>query len=383
MWYPSEQLVQTYGFWPTLGCQVNGGTDYCNDQVGEVPFGNEWPKSNCVGGGLLDNCSGINSGLSIPSDFPSFTETEELHFDQRSSTGGAKEKQDLPARSTVLDGGRKSKRTKQRLLCNYPGCKSTFPRKYELERHQSNVHDRDFSLCCIVFECRRSAKPFHREDKFKEHMRTHHDPRHFVCVIDGCVEAPMTRTELKDHFRATHGLEHCNQPHLDIALAALNLRPTRLRDASVLLEDSDKCPLAFLGCDFRDSTRNFARHVVDHELVERSEGYEGIIEICGWWMGWGLCTCPICHKKVARDSNPEDLRPLNRQFLVHLENHSKEERALHAAPISKMLRPYLIGKETSYDAYIFHKLRAELEEVAAFQSGGTILHEGATAGNNQ
>jgi hypothetical protein len=87
---------------------------------------------------------------------------------------------------------------------------------------------------------------------------------------------------------------------------------------------------------------------------------------------------------VAWESNSKDFRPFNGDFLVHLEDHSKEERALHAPLISNMLRPYLIGKETFArhdDAYF--KLRAELEEVGAIQSDGTIMYEGATPGDIQ
>jgi hypothetical protein len=87
---------------------------------------------------------------------------------------------------------------------------------------------------------------------------------------------------------------------------------------------------------------------------------------------------------LAWRADPKNLKPVNREVFVHLENHSEEGRALHAAPISKMLRPYLIGKETlSIDAHIFHKLRAELEEVGAIQSDGSIPYKAETAGNNQ
>jgi hypothetical protein len=197
------------------------------------------------------------------------------------------------------------------------------------------------------------------------------------CVIDGCVEAPLTGTELEDHLRTTHDVELRSQPHLDITLAALNLRRTWLPDGSVLPEENDKCPLAFLGCDLRHSTRDYYCHLPGHELVQRSEAYEAIVALYVNWPSYSVCTCPICDEKLAWRAYPKDLRPFNSDFLVHLENHSKEERALHAAPISKMLRPYLIGKETfCTDAHIFHKLRAELEEVS-------IPYKAETAGNNQ
>jgi hypothetical protein len=379
---PLGRLYPAYGVQSTLGYHTSIVTDCSNDQAGQAPFGSELPEGNTLGEGLADGVSGMNGGPFMPSDFPGFPGLEGSRFDQRHPTEGAVGT--AAASTTTLDGGKKAKRTKQRLVCNYPSCKSTFPRNYELERHKRNVHDRDFSLCCSVFECRRTAKPFHREDKFKEHMRNHHDLHHFVCVIDGCVEAPLTRTELEDHLRATHDVEHCSQPHLDIALAALNLRRTWLRDGSVLLEENDKCPLAFLGCDFRDSTRGFYPHIRGHELVQRSEGYETICALCRFWSVFGLCTCPICHERLTATGSGSCI--YNGELLSHLVHHTKEERAFHATVLSKMLRPYLIGKETfcsNNDAHIFHQLRTELEEVGAIQSDGSILHEGATAGNNQ
>jgi hypothetical protein len=182
--------------------------------------------------------------------------------------------------------------------------------------------------------------------------------------------------ELKDHLLTKHNLKHSTQPHLDTILGTLRLRRTHLPGDFIRLESSDRCPLAFLGCDFRSSRRKFGCHLEYHELVQRSEGYETILGVRGSWVLFGPCTCPICHKEVTWESSPKVLRPTNGAFLEHLEHHSKEERAAHAVDLFKMLRPYLLGKEIFCQfsdeervATLF-KIRAELEEVGAIGMDG-------------
>lgn len=65
-----------------------------------------------------------------------------------------------------------SKQRRSRLQCAHPGCKRTFPRKFELQRHQDGVHSLKVAILCPVYGCNRVAKPFPRKDKFWEHMRS-------------------------------------------------------------------------------------------------------------------------------------------------------------------------------------------------------------------
>jgi hypothetical protein len=85
------------------------------------------------------------------------------------------------------------------------------------------------------------------------------------------------------------------------------------------------------------------------------------------------------------EGNPKDFRPVDGDFLVHLKHHSKVERVIHATDISKMLRPYLIGKEKFFShnkwQHIFHEIRTELEEVGAIQTEVSFPHGEAVAGN--
>jgi hypothetical protein len=64
---------------------------------------------------------------------------------------------------------------KPRLRCTHPGCKLTFPRKYELGRHLKNIHNRS-NIYCPVYGCNRGTKPFARFDKLREHFRKHNTP---------------------------------------------------------------------------------------------------------------------------------------------------------------------------------------------------------------
>jgi hypothetical protein len=125
----------------------------------------------------------------------------------------------------------------------------------------------------------------------------------------------------------------------------------------------------WVGCDFRLSGKDALSHLLDHDLLQRSEGYETIVALRGYSPSYGACTCPICYVQVTSGFiSTNSIWTSDGAFMGHVALHSKTDRALHATVLSKMLRPYLIGKETfssSDNEFIFHKLRAELEEVEA------------------
>jgi hypothetical protein len=373
MWSALEYVAPNHELQSTVGCRSDPFEHYSNDQILQSPFGNELLQSNGVGDNLPGDCSGLKGGLLLSSpDVPGFAEEEGFHPHPTVSEGGGENKPATNSRSTFMEREGKAKRTKPRLLCTYPGCKWDFPRNFELERHKRNVHDRDFRVPCFVYECKRNATPFHRADKLREHLRTHHNP-HFSCFIHGCGIAPLGMVELKDHLLTKHNLKHSTQRHLDTILGTLRLRRTHLPGDFIRLESNDRCPLAFLGCDFRSSRRRFGLHLESHELVQRSEGYETILGVCGSWVLLGPCTCPVCHKKVTWESLPKELRPTNGAFLEH---HWKEERAAHAVDLFKMLRPYLLAKEIFCQftdekrAITLFKIRAELQKTGAIGMDG-------------
>jgi hypothetical protein len=193
--------------------------------------------------------------------------------------------QDIPPKHSVKNP---VKGQKLRLKC--PRCNSTFPRKYELARHERNVHNRSFTLLCPVYGCSRTTNPFGRPDKFREHMRKHRQSGKFLCIIEDCRKGPFTQTELEDHLNSCHR-EKSNQPYLEVVLKALNLRATEFEDGLSLFEDVRSCPLAFLGCSFIGE--DISKHLTTHELVDRSRGYIAIKSIQKEW-SWGTVTCPMC-----------------------------------------------------------------------------------------
>lgn len=138
------------------------------------------------------------------------------------------------------------------------------------------------------------------------------------------------------------------------------------------MEEYRKCPLAHLGCKFEDGgfgTRrhvNLDEHLEDHDLLERSKGYEAIVMLCRWWKSSGAASCPICRQQICDRTQEIDL------FLGHLATHSSAERMEHAPILSQMLRPYLSKKQTwpstwhwkemrFVDAEITKQLEQELE----------------------
>jgi hypothetical protein len=270
--------------------------------------------------------------------------------------------------STVALGGIKSR--KQRLPCLYDGCKQTFPRKYELNRHQSSVHSNDIALLCPIYGCKRVAIPFPRLDKFREHIRKHHNPKQFLCMIENCGIGPFTHDVLKDHLNTRHNLRSCQQPHLKDTLAAVGLRLTQLRDGAQRIEDINNCPLAFLGCSYHSKPRgppplrfDFDDHLDEHELIDCSKGYEAIISVVGYWYYGGTITCPVCKKPVADKYLAYGLAH-HKHFLGHMDGHSKEERNLHAKEVSEMLRLYRSRPFWPHlDQKILERILGELEEV--------------------
>jgi hypothetical protein len=236
---------------------------------------------------------------------------------------------------------------KKRLKCPHPDCHLTFPRKYELKRHQSTIHDSKISILCSVYGCNRVSKPFPRLDKFYEHVRKHHKgPERFLCVVEACRQGPLTRAELVEHLKVQHCLRTAKQvePHLDDHLQSLGLRLSFPTNMSPILGDVDACPLWVHGCRFRTDDKSvnyyspFGLHLRAHDLLERSKGYE-IIVATGYhyWPAWGPATCPIC-KTLFRDY-------MGNEIVMHLDRHSIEERIMFAPDIAQLFRPYLTGQE--------------------------------------
>jgi hypothetical protein len=239
-----------------------------------------------------------------------------------------------------------------RLQC--PHCNLTFPRKYELNRHHSTIHVRKVSILCSVYGCSRVSKPFPRIDKFNEHFRKHHKgPERFLCVLETCRQGPLTREELVGHLKDHHLTRTIKQvePHLDHALSSLGLGLSFPSEASPIIGDLRACPLWIYGCGFKsDTSREFLpyststrSHLREHELLERSKGYEVICAVFGRWEADGVATCPICKKQVCT----EDFSILHK-IIYHVDNHMTEQRREHAVEIAQMFRPYLLGQEKAY-----------------------------------
>ena len=250
---------------------------------------------------------------------------------------------------------------KPRLLCPHHDCKSTFPRSYELQRHEKNVHYRTFSLLCPKYGCNRSSKPFGRLDKLKEHWRTHQRPDNFLCPVECCRAGPFSMADLRAHLLNGHSNVQLQQPDLDDLLCLLNLRMTKIGDGVIRLEERDVCPLAFLGCSFRSYNSDLWSlhcHIKEHELIQRVKGYNEIVAVWGYWSVYGVITCPVCNERVCGPNDGHN------KFFRHVRSHSETERAQHAKELSEMLQPYLSGKETTCSPEvleIFKEIREEVE----------------------
>jgi len=245
---------------------------------------------------------------------------------------------------------RRPKKVNPRPRLRCPECNLTFPRKYELNRHRSTIHDRKVSILCSVYGCSRVSKPFPRIDKFNEHFRKHHKgPERFLCVLETCRQGPLTREELVRHLKDHHLIRTIKQvePHLDDALSSLSLRLSFPSEASPIIGDLRACPLWIYGCGFKSDTSSHLlpwstrSHLRNHELLERSKGYEVISAAFGRWEAEGVAICPICKKQVC----PAGFYPFV-HIVRHVDEHTTEERREHAIEIAQMFRPYLVGQET-------------------------------------
>jgi hypothetical protein len=77
----------------------------------------------------------------------------------------------------------------------------------------------------------------------------------------------------------------------------------------------------------------------DHELLERSKGYEIIVATGHYYQINGRpTTCPICKTSFNESFAGSHL-------IKHLDQHSMEERIMFAPDIAQLFRPYLTGQE--------------------------------------
>jgi hypothetical protein len=264
--------------------------------------------------------------------------------------------------------------------CTHHGCPWTFGRRYELRRHEKNVHNRNFALLCPVYGCNRAEKPFPRTDKLKEQMRKHQDANRFLCIVEECRVGPFTSAQLKEHLQVQHNLHFGAQKDIDAVLKAAGLRLTMLRNGTSMLDDCVDCPLRFLGCKFREAKTNPANdalpvqsssmvnHLNAHKLSELSKGYEVIVASCGSWpLRCSSGSCPMCQNRpYAEGDTVIEMADFTQHILEH---HSKKERAAYMLELTEMFRPFLEKKEKSW-AYSKSKdmddFCEELETAIAF-----------------
>ena len=262
----------------------------------------------------------------------------------------------------------------QRLRCPHPGCKLTFPRKWELQRHENGVHNPQIAISCPVYGCKRVDKPFPRADKFMEHMRKHSNMYQYLCMFNTCDVSPRTKEELFEHLNVQHQRD-CGSTPQQVSLDSLGWRQTPLRNGSLLYESRYNCPLAFLGCEYREDVRAFGKgrwrdvtkdeqHVKSHDWIDRSKAFEAIERIMGKIFFWahGHGTCPICQARFTHGKF--DLPP-------HLQQHSQEERMSKATDLAEMFRPCLAGKVEwgyYYPADFVAMIKAVLEEAGVISN---------------
>jgi len=244
---------------------------------------------------------------------------------------------------------------KPRLACTTSGCKQTFPRAYELRRHQDSIHNPTFNLCCSVWGCNRIGRPFTRADKFREHYRKHHrNPEKWLCIFEQCRMGPLTLPELVDHLNLKHGQKGLTEPNLSEAVKVLSLRCLPLGHAATkggsafLFQYTNACPLAFFGCDFQrldpNDLNEFRNHITEHSLLQRSKGYPAIRSVIGLWPTFRIADCPICQKRVCEKG---DFIP--NQFIRHVGySHSTAERVGHAVELGELLHPLFTEEFKGY-----------------------------------
>ncbi|CAG8978150.1 hypothetical protein HYALB_00012012 [Hymenoscyphus albidus] len=258
----------------------------------------------------------------------------------------------------------KERRPKPRLPCDHPGCTQTFPRKYELDRHRQNFHQRHSIWLCPVYDCRRAANPLPRADKLWEHYRKEHgDADQFHCFFKDCRAGPFAKDELKDHLNQQQTEQSHRESYLEDILKALKAfgwRQTPIGYGNYLIDDIDTCPLAFLGCAHRGSPNGgqMTDHLKPHDLREQSRGYLAIIKASEWGVrGWiGKSTCPSCDWAKANG--------FLESFLDHLQNHSDDKILAMMVMLSEMLAPWLSGKQKTWDSWqpFIEKPRTHLSE---------------------
>jgi hypothetical protein len=243
-------------------------------------------------------------------------------------------------RHTLLTLRSKKKTTKPRLVCGYAGCKSTFPRKYELHRHENTIHKQTVSMLCPVYGCNRAAEPFPRLDKFREHIgKKHRDSDTYLCLVETCRTGPLNRLQLRGHLESCHLYDHSTQPHFIDYIAAmpfLGVNLVTMQAYSFAAESNitkqrlvgkDVCPLENYGCGFRLSqTEPFMEaHLEKHT----SEDFLRVCDEIGsvkprWNFDSSQIYCPMCSHRMSDDTLHE--------FLHHLlMDHSEEERARAAS----------------------------------------------------
>jgi hypothetical protein len=271
----------------------------------------------------------------------------------------------------VRPGNKNNKAIKPRILC--PQCKLTFPRRYELDRHTETIHHRKFRVNCHIHGCRRSTKPFTRQDKVNEHLRKHSDAVEFLCPLDDCTAGPFDRLQLRDHLGTVHDLKSCNQQQLDSTTNALSLSVIKRGDLIVQVEHHGACPLLFTGCTFEGMWDEVNEHLKDHDLIERSEGIEAISKSAReWWMG--KATCPVCREKNYWLNSLGDVD----HILYHLLKHTSEERIPYAADIFQMLRPWTIDKIPFYKDETMRKKNPYHIILQEIEGAGLLPPEGAS-----
>ncbi|TGO40562.1 hypothetical protein BHYA_0035g00360 [Botrytis hyacinthi] len=222
---------------------------------------------------------------------------------------------------------------KGRLSCDYPGCKQTFPRKYELTRHTKTIHTQDFRVVCPVYGCHRTAKPFKRADKFMEHFRKHDSSRSYRCLIEDCQSAPFDILGLSDHLTKRHHMDYNAQPNLEfIHYTVLGSRFVPFWLYRLRLNGRDTCPLAPTGCTHRvtadyneDLSKLMMRqHILNHEFSDRRLVSE---LLSSFFIGNdnrllddGTNNCMVCSFQVSGY--------FHREFLLDqiMKDHSPEER---------------------------------------------------------
>lgn len=256
----------------------------------------------------------------------------------------------LSGNTNVVTSRRKtktpSKIAKPRLRCTHADCDETFLRKYELQRHLNNVHERIY-IPCIVYGCNRIAKPVARVDKFRDHMNKHKDAHTFVCAVEECLEGPFDGYGLYQHMNTQHDPEWCStQLSVKERLRGSRLRITTRDDGTRFVEDYGNCPLSFLGCSFHlppdagpfNRYSNF-KHLREHDIAERVKGYRTSIELnfTNWDVGYGLNKCPICSWSTVG---------MFHDLLHHLNDHSEQDRRPHITGIWEWCR--LFKKELKW-----------------------------------